>query len=384
MKQITRYHNVYFIGLFQVAHQPNSKSLSEAKNNLELICKSVMVHPFQSFKGRISWYLLVMMSLLRSKSYKEAWCKSTDMVNSIKWMIRGEPIDLVHFDTVFLLQYYEHIPIGVPIAINHHNVESQMMLRRCKNEGNWFLKLYFYLEAIKILKLEKKYCPKGINLVVSDLDKCRLKKVVPDGRVSVIPNGVDLFFFKKLDVPKMQNTMVFVGGLTWYPNVDAMRFFCKEVWPKLTDQTENVKLIIIGRDPPKDLKEFSRRDPRIQFMGFVEDIRPILSAATVYVCPMRQGGGTRLKVLDAMAMGMALVATTMACEGINLKDNESVLLAETADEFAEKIMRLFSDIELCNNLGKNARRIVEEQYAYEKIGLKLKECYEAELQITEH
>ena len=348
-----------------------------------MFCKNVTALPFESFQNKLELSLLLFRSFFTFKSYKEAWCKSKKMATIIKGLLEKESFDLVHFDTISLLQYYNLIPSTIPIAINHHNIESQMMLRRFFSEKNWLKKVYCCLEGLKLQNLEKKYCGKGINLVVSGLDRDRLKKKVPSSRIAIVPNGVDINYFRKMNVKETKNSIIFVGGLTWYPNIDAMEYFCNKVWPFLVKEVEDVQLFIVGRNPSEFLKELSRKDKRIQLKGFVEDIRPIMSRSTCYVCPMRTGGGTRLKVLDALAMGIPLVATKMACEGIDVKDNESVLFAETLKDFVEKIIMLFNQKELRDKLSKNSRELIENKFDYEKIGFKLSQCYKNEISLKE-
>lgn len=378
LKELSKYHEVYFVGLYQTVHQPDSKDVEEAEKNIKKICKNVIVLPFESYQSRFSWCLLVIRSIFSFKSYKEAWCRSKRMAESIKVILEKESIDIVHFDTISLLQYHNILPYRKAIVINHHNIESHMMFRRFSNERNWLLKLYCYLEAFKLRKLEKKYCNKGINLVVSKMDRDRLMKIVPSSRCAIIPNGVNTNYFQRIKVPEISNSIIFVGGLTWYPNIDAVMFFCKEIWPLLIKHTENAHFFVIGRTSPESLKVLSNIDNRIHLKGFIEDIRPMMSSATCYVCPMKTGGGTRLKVLDALAMGVPLVASKMACEGVNVKDNESVLLAESPEGFVEKILTLFNDSRLREKLRQNSRKLVEREYDYAKIGIKLKECFERE------
>ena len=141
-------------------------------------------------------------------------------------------------------------------------------------------------------------------------------------------------------------------------------FFCKTIWPLLVNKEKDARFLIVGRNPPENLKEISRKDPRIQIKGFVEDIRPIMSSVTCYVCPMRLGGGTRLKILDALAMGVPLVANNMACEGIPVENGKHVLFAQTPEEFVNNILNLFGDQDLREELRMNSRRLIENKFDY--------------------
>ena len=376
LKETCKYNNVHFIGLCQSAHQQTMNDVKIGKNDLEKFCKSVIVHPFESYHNRLTWLLLAITAFFSKTSYKVKWCKSNQLVLAIRTLLRKEKIDLVHFDTISLLQYSLLIPTTIPIVINHHNIESTMMYRRSKNQKNIAKRLYFNWEAYKLRKLELKYCVKGLNLVVSQLDKERLLKINSILKVSIIPNGVDIDYFKRITQPYISKSLIFVGGLTWYPNIDAVTYICKEIWPLIIKKEKNTKLFIIGRNPPKKLKRLVEGQDTIQLLGFVDDIRPLMSSVSGYICPMREGGGTRLKVLDALAMGVPLIGTRMSCEGIPVEDGQNVLLADTLEEFEDRIIRVFQEPKLRKKLSKNSRKLIEDQFSFTKIGNKLNNCYE--------
>jgi len=375
LKEIGKYNEVYFIGLFQRGQQKNSEEVEMAVNALQVFCKSVTVYPFESWDSRISWYFIVIKSFFSIKAHKEQWAKSQKLALSINKLLKKETIDIVHFDTISLLQYLRETKNDIPVVINHHNIESAMMQRRARNEKNPLIKLFCYQEGLKLKKLERTYCPKALNFVVSDLDKERLQQVTASQRVEIIPNGVDIAFLQRSDQPYIEKSLLFVGGLGWYPNIDAVLFFCNKIWPELIKKEKNAKFYIIGKNPPDRLKKVVEKYNNIILMGFVDDIRPLMSSVSAYVCPIRVGGGTRLKVLDALAMGIPLVATKMACEGIPVQDGKHVLFAENPKEFTDNIIKIFSFNALREKLRKNSRKLIEDFFDFEQIGKKLNKCY---------
>jgi glycosyltransferase involved in cell wall biosynthesis len=258
---------------------------------------------------------------------------------------------------------------NVKLVLNHHNIESAMMLRRAENEKNIAKKIYFYQEGIKLQRLERRICNMfDLNITCSDLDSDRLKATAGVTDCISIPNGVDLDYFQPLPTPKKPKSLVFAGGLSWYPNLDAMTFFLKSVWPDLVKQIPDISLTVIGKNPPKWMLEMQNEYSNLRVTGFVDDVRPYMDQAQIYICPIKDGGGTKLKVLDALAMGKPLIADSIACEGIAVVNNESVMFASTPAEYVEKIKYLIDNPDACDDLSKNGRNLIEDQYSFQSIG----------------
>jgi glycosyltransferase involved in cell wall biosynthesis len=250
-----------------------------------------------------------------------------------------------------------------------------MMLRRAALEKNLFKKLYFYLEGYKLQIFEKDECIKYTkNLVCSDLDKERLLQLNSKLDIEVIPNGVDLDYFNPS--PKEDpKTLIFAGRLNAYTNSSAMVYFAKEIWPLLKKNIPDIKILIIGANPPNFIVNLSKHDSNFKVMGFVDDVRDYLNQATIYVCPIFDGGGTKLKILDALAMNKPIVANPIACEGINLIDSESVLFAHTQEDYLKNINKLLKDPELRRSISAKGRAVAEKEYSFQTIGLKLSNLY---------
>ena len=151
-----------------------------------------------------------------------------------------------------------------------------------------------------------------MNLVVSRLDGDRLAAIAPRAMIEVVEKGVDTRYWQPAEDPGPGGGIAFAGTLGWYPNRDAIEFFLSEAWPTLIATRPERQLVLIGRDPPAVARSAAAADSRVRVTGFVPDVRPYLRAASICVCPIRVGGGTRLKVLDALAMGKPLVATSIA------------------------------------------------------------------------
>ena len=175
------------------------------------------------------------------------------------------------------------------------------------------------------------------NVMVSETDAATLQRIAPTARVTVVPNGVDTdFFCAEPSTATQPKSLIFVGSMDWYPNRLAMEWLAGELWPALAHDDPDRRMTVVGRSPPPAIVEASRRDARITVTGFVDDVRPYMLGASIYICPIRVGGGTRLKILDALAMERPLVSTALGVSGLGLKNGCHYLQAETAAEFVAR------------------------------------------------
>jgi polysaccharide biosynthesis protein PslH len=321
--------------------------------------------------------LVALRSLVSKYPYTINWLVSRSFSNRLARVLEQTRYDVVHLDTISLA-YYRHLvethSPGSALSLGHHNIESHMLLRRAGKSGNWLKRLYFLQEGLRLARYEKRHCPEfDLNIVCSDLDGQRLGELARLPRIRTIENGVDVEYFRPGERMGDPRKLIFVGTMNWYPNVDAMRFFLDSVWPLLTRLEPDVSMDIVGANPPDDLYEYQRKDARIKVHGFVDDVRTYLVEAGIYVCPIRDGGGTKLKVLDAFASGVPMVAHPVACEGIAVQDGRHVLLASEPDSYATKILELMKDEGMRRRLATEARKLVETHYSFSSIGRRLYE-----------
>lgn len=282
--------------------------------------------------------------------------------------------ELVHFDMLPLAGLAHLVPPGIPVVLNEHNVESRLMHSQAAIEPAWWRRLVKRQQVGAMERFERAACTRADRvLACSTPDAEQLRALAPAARVSVIPNGVDLSFFDVAPAGDGEDgSLVFVGGMGWLPNRDGMEHFLAEGFPRIRAQRD-VRLTVIGRrdglEVPAALAD------AVHCTGFVDDLRPLVRRASVYVVPLRAGSGTRLKILEAMALGKAIVSTRIGAEGIALRDGEHALLGDTPQEFAAAVVRLLDDPALRRRLGQAARRLVERDYGWDAIGERMLEVY---------
>ncbi len=376
VRELGRHHEVDLLAFHQQALmaplvQDLEQGVAQARQVLGDLCGRLAFFPAPIDRVPRGRELVVLRGLLTGGTYNLDWLRSRRFAGMLRdWMADGN-YDLVHFDTISLAPY-KAITGHTPAILDHHNIESHMLWRRAQNEPRAPLRWYFRREAAKLEAYERSMCPSfALNITCSDLDTQRLRQVAPGSRVETVPNGVDVEFFRPGDTPQVPDRLIFVGTLNWYPNVEAVRFIAREIWPRLRARLPGATVDIIGANPPQELLDVAAREPAFRVHGFVDDLQPWMDAAAVYVCPIMDGGGTKLKILDALAMAKAVVAHPIACEGIAVEDGVNVRLAESADAFVSAICELCADADARESLGREARRLAETRYAYDAIGRQL-------------
>ncbi len=234
---------------------------------------------------------------------------------------------------------------------------------------------YSFLQTLKLRTFERHLLQSADkNIAVSEADARALLSLAPDADIEVVPNGVDLSSYEMADgAHEVPTLCVFVGKMDFRPNIDAMSWFCRKVWPKLRIDNPEAELAIVGRDPVARVRALA--GPAITVTGAVDDVRPWLARAGIVVVPLRVGGGTRLKVLEAMAMAKAIVATSMAVEGLDLVSGAEVVTADTPDGQVAAISRLMRESGMRRELGRSARYRVERDYRWEELVPRIESLY---------
>ncbi len=282
---------------------------------------------------------------------------------------------LVHVDAIDLALYAQSAN-GFRKVLNHHNCESQLLQRRAERETNPLKRKYLLLEAQKLARWERDLSARfDVNIVVCEEDRQRLLALNPNAHIHVVENGVDTDYFRPMDVPEEPHSVIFTGSLDWQPNISAIRFFVRDVWPLVKRDCPDAKLFIAGKSPAGSVLRLSENDSSITVFPNPEDMRPLLARASVYICPLLEGGGTRLKILDAMAMGKPIVSTSVGCEGLRVSSGEHLFVADTPSSFSVRVSRLLMERSCGERFGRAARNLVEGQYEWAQIGGRIYSAY---------
>ncbi len=223
----------------------------------------------------------------------------------------------------------------------------------------------FYLKGLKKYEFDV-YADADKVLVLTPEGRDELEAVRPGLNVSVVPHGVDIeMFCEPADCVK-EEAVMFLGNYPHDPNRDAVVWFYEHAWPRVKREVPGVKFYVVGKDPTPDLLELARRDSSVVVTGTVDDVRPYFERSKVFICPVRIGGGFRGKVLEAMAMGLPVVSTALGAEGVPAVDGDQMFIEDDPDAFAGKVVELLRDPELCGRVGRQARRMVEDSFSWEK------------------
>ncbi len=293
----------------------------------------------------------------------------------LRALLRDEHFDLVHVDSLDLSTYLPEVR-GIPTVCTHHNVESALLDRRSAQETGVLRRGYIRLQARRTRSEEARWAPRiDLNVTVSRHDADTLAAIAPAATIMVVPNGVDTAAFRPQQ--GVTDGIVFVGGRTWFPNRDAMEYFAHAILPRIRRSVHApVRVTWVGR-AGSEVGSRYQEDHGIELTGYVESIQPYVARAACYVVPLRVGGGTRLKILDAWAMGKAVVSTSVGCEGLDARDGQNILVRDEPEEFAEAVVAVLSDPDLRNSLGRAARRTAEQQYDWDVIASSMIPAYES-------
>ena len=286
--------------------------------------------------------------------------------DSLRRLLSENHFDLVHFEWTPYARFMDEIG-DIPCLIMAHNIESQIWSRRARQSRKLIETAFFNLQARKMDSFERRVMRRADWVaLVTELDAEQVRAWGVE-RTSLVENGVDVDQFVPLEGKCDSDEVLFLAALDWYPNLDALDYLLEDILPLVRQASPTARLRIVGRRPPAGLKERIARCPEAELVGEVADVRPFLARAAVVVVPLRIGGGSRIKILEALAMGKAIVSTSVGAEGLAVTDRVHLLLADAPSDFAAQTARLLKSPEERLRLGENGRRLVVERYGWDQI-----------------
>lgn len=262
-----------------------------------------------------------------------------------------------------------NIPADLPCpgVLFQHNVEAAIWRRHVDVATSPLRRALLYLEWRKVRRFERSACQRFdhvITVSAEDRDTIRTEYGVA---ASDVPTGVDTAYFSRSgSVPRRPHHLVFTGSMDWLPNVDGMKFFVEQVLPRIRSVLPDASLAIVGRDPAAQVLELADADAGITVTGRVDDVRPDMEAAAAFVVPLRIGGGTRLKIYEALAMECPVISTRVGAEGLPLEDGREILLADDPEAFAGAVLRVLTDADLAAALASRGADVVRTRYGWDR------------------
>ncbi|WP_447977167.1 glycosyltransferase [Candidatus Nitrospira bockiana] len=299
------------------------------------------------------------------------------MAEAVKAVLRRHEIDLIQAESLHTAQYA--LGHGVPAVLDLHNIESLLMKRFARQIPNPFKRLYAEVTWRKLATYERQVCPAFTHcLTCSDEERVLLQTCANVERVSVVPNGVHAASVAEAQpdgATEDRERVVFVGRMDYHANVEGVRWFCHRILPRIRARRPNVLFQIVGGHPVPAISRLAYPG-MIEVTGFVTDVRPYLAKARAVVVPLRIGGGTRLKILEALAMGKAVVSTTLGAEGIEAVPGRDLMIADRPDDFAARVITVLEDGDVRRRLGAAGRRLAATKYDWGHIVKTLEGVYE--------
>lgn len=277
----------------------------------------------------------------------------------------------LHFDIVVcdFLSVSPNIPDLSRAVLFQHNVETMIWRRHAEHASGLLRRMYFDLQARRMFEAERRVCGAAAHVIaVSRNDATQMKELFGIQNISEVATGVDLDYFQQPSQASKQHDLVFVGAMDWLPNVDGARFFVNEVLPIIRRSRPNCSLVLAGRSPVPEILALGQNDPLIQVTGTVADVRPYLWESAVSIVPLRIGGGTRLKIYEAMAAGTPVVSTPVGAEGLDVTDGLNISLAADPESFAAQCISLLHDADRRDSQAAAALDLVTQRFSWDRVG----------------
>jgi len=361
LRELAREHSITFFSFY-------GKHPQDSHSQLEKVFDRVVTVPLdlpepKSFRELGDYSL----RLFTRQPYNVAKYCRPNVRRALRQLLEQRVFDAIVCDFVIAAG---SIPweFPTPKILFTHNVESVIWQRHYQVSHNPLWKALSWREWRTMQAAERKYLREADHvLTVSEDDRRFFGKFVDPAKLSVIPTGADTEFFTPTAEPERADSLVFTGSMDWLPNEDGVIYFMKDILPLIRQELPGISLTVVGRNPSQRLKDIAAGTASVHLTGWVEDIRPFLSQAAVCVVPLRIGGGTRLKIFEAMSMAKTVVSTTIGAEGLPVRAGEHLLIADEPAEFAQSTVALLRDPTRRRTIGLTARDLVVQNYSWTRV-----------------
>jgi glycosyltransferase involved in cell wall biosynthesis len=357
LRQLHRRHEIHFAALFDPA-QPEGPERST-----EYSTKAYPVPHVAPPRSSPAFYFQALAGFISPLPVAVSRYRSPALRSLLADLIRTEKFDAIVCD---FLAGAPNVPQLENAVLFQHNVETTIWNRHTENAPSFLHRILYRHQARRMFLYEQEVCRRVRQVIaVSEADAARMRSLFGVERIGDVPTGVDVGYFAPPPHTDSAADLVFLGSMDWSPNVDGILYFVEQVWPRITTQLPDCRLTIVGRTPPRSIQALAERDPRIQVTGTVPDVRPYLWGGKVSIVPLRIGGGTRIKIYEAMAASLPVVSTTIGAEGLPLTHGETILLADDPEDFAGECVRLVQDSALRMRMGKAGRELVSADFSWD-------------------
>lgn len=358
LKRLHRWHEVHYVGL---DFPPHPEAVARAHE----YCSHVYPIPFAApDKRSLRFGLELAKGLLDAWPVSISRYRSEAMEGKIAQLARKEKFDAIVCD---FLSTSQNMPDLKSCVLFQHNVEAVIWKRHAETAGNPAVRAYFQLQARRMLRYEGEVCRRVRSVIaVSEADAQKMRDDYGVRKIAAVPTGVDLDYFAPQDCARAAD-LVFVGSMDWMPNVDGVKWFVSEILPLVRKGKPDCTLAIVGRKPSREILDLQSADARIQVTGTVPDVRPHLWGSQVAIVPLRVGGGTRLKIYEAMAAKVPVVSTTTGAEGLDIAAGENIVIADRPEEFAERCLELLRDGAYRGRIAGNGWELVSQRYSWDVV-----------------
>jgi len=373
MRHLARHHEISYLSFSDASETgADRRGMREVASDLVTIPRS------EPAKGTVKFYLHASRYLVDRVPYAVAKYRSAAYRRAIEQLLNDRQFDAIVCD---FLPPVVNLPdkLPCPAILFTHNVESEIWRRHAENAGNRAARLLLSEQRRRMARFERDALSRfDLVLAVSDTDRQTFGRLYPGALrtpAHVVQTGVDTAYFAPVSgtSPGRRAHLVFTGSMDWLPNEDAMQYFVREILPRIRQVEPEATLSIIGRSPTPTVKRLADI-AGIEVTGRVNDVRPHIAAGAVYVVPLRIGGGTRLKIFEAMAMGKAVVSTTVGAEGLPVTPGGNIVIADEPARFAQAVIHLIRDQDARVRVETAARRLVVERYDWSAVACDFEEA----------
>jgi sugar transferase (PEP-CTERM/EpsH1 system associated) len=371
MRHLAVRHEITYVSFAEPAQTVDDRE------GMRAVCAHLQTIPrTDAAKGTARFRLDAARYVIDPVPYAVAKYRSAAFKAAVQRILKARRFDAVVCDFLPpVVNLPERLPC--PAILFTHNVEAEIWRRHAERAGNPVARLLLRQQWQRMLRFERKALAQfDLVLAVSETDRQTFDRLYPGSLhqpAHVVQTGVDTAYFAPISTPERRAHLVFTGSMDWLPNEDGMTYFVREILPLIRHAEPDTTLSIIGRAPTRAVRQLAD-EAGIEVTGRVDDVRPHVAAGAVYIVPLRIGGGTRLKIFEAMAMGKAVVSTTVGAEGLPVTSGQNVVIADEPARFAQAVIDLIRDAEARRRIETAARRLVIERYDWSAVAQDFEEA----------